>query len=182
LLLGEVAGARADDDAELDLVVELARVPRDDGGVVRPADAGRRLVEDDRLLGDRHAGLGRVVGVVEADGDEVADTADAGAAAPIALDDRQPAAGRRLLHRGEPLRRERVTGEIGDDLGEIADAPVGVQNPGFFAARWAKAQQLHDDLLSGCSVWLAQTGGRIMRRARTADKRLRRHFWRMSSS
>src|SRR6476659_3214190 len=52
----EVARALADDDAELDLPVELARLARDDGVVVGAADARRRLVEDDRLLRDRHAG------------------------------------------------------------------------------------------------------------------------------
>jgi 2-keto-4-pentenoate hydratase/2-oxohepta-3-ene-1,7-dioic acid hydratase in catechol pathway len=34
-------------------------------GVVRADDAGRRLVEQDRLGGDRRAGLGGVVGVVD---------------------------------------------------------------------------------------------------------------------
>src|SRR5215472_5513328 len=149
LLLGEIAGAGADHDAELDLVVELGRVPRDDRGVVRSADAGRRLVEDDRLLRNRHAGLGRVVRVVQPDGDEVADMADAGADARLALDDRQLAGGRRLLDLGEAPGRERVAGEIGHDLGEIADAPLSVQDSRFFAAGRAEAQQLHDDLLNG---------------------------------
>src|SRR5207253_5976189 len=57
--------------------------------VVRPADAGRHLVEDDRLFRNRRAGLGRVVGIVEADGDEVADPADAGAEPRIAANERQ---------------------------------------------------------------------------------------------
>ena len=35
------------------------------------------LVEQEGLLGDRHAGLGRVVGIIEADGDEIADLAEA---------------------------------------------------------------------------------------------------------
>ena len=45
-----------------------------------------RLVEDDRLLRDRHAGFRGVVGVVEADGDEVAHVADAGAEPRLAGD------------------------------------------------------------------------------------------------
>src|SRR6185312_6052214 len=61
LLAREVARALADDDAELDLVVELGRLARHDGVVVRPADAGDRLVEDDRLLRDWHAGFRGVV-------------------------------------------------------------------------------------------------------------------------
>ena len=64
------------------------------------ADAGRRLVEDDRLLRDRHAGFGRVIGIVESDGDEVADTADAGAEPRIAAHERQ-LVDRRLADLGE---------------------------------------------------------------------------------
>ncbi len=82
----EIARALADDDAELDLVVELGRFARRDGIVVRPADAGDRLVEDDRLLRDRHAGFRGVVGIVELDGDEIAHLADAGAEPRLAAD------------------------------------------------------------------------------------------------
>src|SRR3984957_11684811 len=71
LVLAQVAGARADDDAELDFPVELGRIPRDDGVVVRAAQARRRLVEDDRLFRDRHAGFGGVVGIIQPDGDEI---------------------------------------------------------------------------------------------------------------
>ena len=42
LVLGEIARALADDDAELNLVVELAGFARRDRVVVRPADAARR--------------------------------------------------------------------------------------------------------------------------------------------
>ena len=49
--------------------------------VVGADDAARRLVEDDRLGRDRRAGFGGVVGIVEADGDEFARLADAGAQA-----------------------------------------------------------------------------------------------------
>src|SRR5262249_24646098 len=77
LVLGEIACAAADHDAELDLVIELGRALRDHRVIVRPADRARRLVEDDRLLRDRHAGFSGVIGIVEADGDEIADAADA---------------------------------------------------------------------------------------------------------
>src|SRR5208282_1054370 len=73
LVLGEIARTAADDDAELAFVVELGRALRHHGVVVRPANAARRLVEDDRLLRQWHAGLGGVVGIIEADGDEIAD-------------------------------------------------------------------------------------------------------------
>jgi hypothetical protein len=57
--------------------------------VIGADDAVRRLVEQDRLLGDRGAGLGGVIGEVEADRDEVADVPDAGADSRRALDERQ---------------------------------------------------------------------------------------------
>src|SRR6266536_5839970 len=84
LLFREVARAPADDDGELDLPVELGRLLGDDRIVVRPADAGRHLVEDDRLFGNSGAGLGRMVGIVEPYGNEVTDAADAGAEARLA--------------------------------------------------------------------------------------------------
>ena len=62
LVLGEIARAAADDDAKLDFVIELGRLLRHHRVVVRAADGGRRLVEDDRLLRHRHAGFGGVVG------------------------------------------------------------------------------------------------------------------------
>ena len=61
-VLRHVARARADDEGELDLVVDLCRALRDHHVVVRADDAGRRLVEEDRLVRDRRAGLLGVVG------------------------------------------------------------------------------------------------------------------------
>src|SRR5579863_1086260 len=87
--LGEVARAAADDDAELDFVVELGGFLRRHGVVVRPADAARRLVEDNRLFRNRHAGFGGVVGIIQADGDEIADPADARAEPRRAAHQRQ---------------------------------------------------------------------------------------------
>src|SRR6516162_9537297 len=89
LVFGQVAGALANDDGELDLPVELARLLWNDRVVVGPADAGRHLVEDDRLFRSRRAGLRGVVGIVEADGDEIADAAHAGAQPHLAANERQ---------------------------------------------------------------------------------------------
>src|SRR5262249_39511884 len=96
---------------------------------------------------------------------EVADRADAGADARLALDGRQLAGRDGLFDLGEAAGRERVAGEVRHDFREIADAPLGVQDSGFLAAGRAEAQQLHDDLLKGFSVWLAQrAGGSCVRR------------------
>src|SRR5215831_19398496 len=54
LVACEISCTFADDDSELDLPVELARLARDDGVIVRPADA-------DRLFRNGHAGFRRVV-------------------------------------------------------------------------------------------------------------------------
>src|SRR4029078_4844281 len=86
LVLGEIACTLADDDAKLDLVVELAGLARRDRVVVWPANAARDLVEDDRLFRNWHAGFRRMVGIVEADGDEVLHVADAGAKARLGRD------------------------------------------------------------------------------------------------
>ena len=57
---------------------------RNDDVVVRTDDAVRRLVEQDRLGRDWHVRFGGVIGVVEADRDEIAGLADAGADARAA--------------------------------------------------------------------------------------------------
>ncbi len=67
----------ADDDAQLDFPVGLQRVLGQIDIVVGADDGAGRLHEQDRLGRDRRAGLGGVVGIVEADADELADLADA---------------------------------------------------------------------------------------------------------
>ena len=117
----------------------------DDGVVVRPADARRRLVEDDRLFRNRQAGLGSVVGIVEPDGDEIADSGDAGADPRIALDERQ-LVDRRLADLGEPFGRERIPCDVGHHFREVADATLGVDDAGLFTAARAEADELHGAL------------------------------------
>src|SRR5580704_1716593 len=146
LVLAQIAGARADDDAELDFPIEFCGIPRDDGVVVRAAQAGRRLVEDDRLFGDRHAGFGGVIGIIQSDGDEVAGLGDARPDARLAFDQRQFFR-IELFQLGEAAGREHVTGNIGNDFGQIADAAFGIDHAGLFAARGAVTNELHGSLL-----------------------------------
>ena len=77
--LAHVARDAADDDAELDFPVHLDRAAGLQHRVVRADDAARGLHEDDGLARNLRAGFGGVIRVVEADGDEFADAADAGA-------------------------------------------------------------------------------------------------------
>ena len=69
---GDVAAARADHYRQLALVVEQVRHAGHVHVVVRADHAGDLLVEEHRELGRLHAALGDVVGVVEADGQELA--------------------------------------------------------------------------------------------------------------
>ena len=66
-----MAAAGADHHRQLALVVEQIRHAGHVHIVVRADDTGDLLVEEHRELGRLHAGLGDVVGVVEADGQEL---------------------------------------------------------------------------------------------------------------
>ena len=73
-----------------------------------PAERARRLDEHDRLLRDRQVRFRGVVGVVEADRDELADPRDRHAEARRAVDERQFRIGiGRIFSSGE---RDRLSG------------------------------------------------------------------------
>jgi hypothetical protein len=90
-----------------------------------------------------------VVGIVEPDGDEIADPADAGTETGIAVHQRQ-LRDRRLANLRKALGRQCLPRDVGHHLGEIADPPLGVDNSGLLAAAWAEANQLHGAL----SFWI----------------------------
>jgi len=83
-----------------------------------------------------------VVGIVEPDGDEIGDAADAGAEARIAANERQ-LVDRRLANLGQALGRQRVGGDIRHHLREVADAAFGVDDSGLLTAARAEADELH---------------------------------------
>ena len=138
----DVAAALADDDGKLDLPVGLLRIARDHEVVIRAAEAARRLVEDDRLLRDRRAGLLGVVDVVQADGDEIADRGDRRSDARAPGDLRQ-ALRIDLLDLGNRARAQRRLVDIGKNAGEVADPAVLVEEAGLLAALGSVAQQFH---------------------------------------
>src|SRR5207247_2013668 len=74
--LVDVGAAASDDERQLDLPVGLLRIFGNDDVVVGADDAARVLGKDDRLLRHLRAGLGGMVGVVEADAEELAHVAD----------------------------------------------------------------------------------------------------------
>src|SRR5204862_4826481 len=73
LLLRHVARGAADGDGQFDLPVGLLGVFGYGDGVVGAGDRAGRLRENDGLLGQRRTRFGGVIGVVEADGDDLAD-------------------------------------------------------------------------------------------------------------
>ena len=137
LVLGHVPGGRADHRGQLDFPVNPLALARQHHRIVRAVERGRRLEEQDRLLGDRVAALGGVVGIVEADAHELADVRDGHPEPRVALDGRKPGG----IERGEPRQR----GGIDVDVvpGEVANAPLAVDQAGLFAAGRAVADQFH---------------------------------------
>ena len=142
VLARDVAAGRADHDAELHLPVAVARIPRQHDGIVRPGEAGQRLHEHDGLGRDGEVRFDRVVAIVEADRDDLADPGDGHAEARTARDERQ----RRDIDRGH--RGERVRRDVGDERGEVADASGPVDEPGLLGAARAITAELHAGSLS----------------------------------
>src|SRR3546814_19445033 len=89
------------------------------------------------------AGLGGVVGVVEADGDKLADAAGAGAEPRRALDRGQALeiVPPELLER---VRPQHTAGDVGDMTGQVSQRALTVDGAGLILADAAIAQQYHD--------------------------------------
>src|SRR5450759_1612648 len=140
--LRQIARALADHDDELALVIELGRVLRDHGVVVRPTDAARRLVEDDRLLRNRVAALGGVIGIIEPDREVIAHMADAGAEPRLAGDGLEPLE-IGLFDLGEAAGGQHGAVDIRHDARQVPDFAVGVDDAGLLAAGRAIADEFH---------------------------------------
>jgi hypothetical protein len=108
---GHVLHRLADDDRQLALEVDPADARRAADGRVGPDDRGRRLDEQHRGAGHLVAELGRVLGVVAADGDH------------LGRQDRreQPDVGQRPPLAGEVRLAEGVLGDF-EDLGVVTVA------------------------------------------------------------
>ncbi|MNV74825.1 hypothetical protein D3C71_1680770 [compost metagenome] len=132
----------ADHHPELDFPVGLDRAARNAHIVVRSHDGRSPLVEHHRLLRNRHVRFRGVVGVVQAYADKLADAADAGAQARLALDARQCGQVQRLeLLPGRAGQEGAI--DVGGQAGEIADMALLVQDSGLLLTRGSVAQQLH---------------------------------------
>lgn len=72
----EISSRTADHHSKLDLVVGLGARWRDGDGIVRAVQRVRRLHEQDRLVGDRLAGLCGVPSIVQADTHDLSGVGD----------------------------------------------------------------------------------------------------------
>ena len=146
----DVARARADDDSQLDLPVALHRTPGQHHVVVRPADRGGRLHEQDRLVRNGLAGLLGMIGVVEPDAEQLADTAHRAAEPRFRLDRGQRCGIDRRDSR-QALRREHRAVDVDDVPRQIAHSTAGIQDAGLLGARLAVPDQLHERPSSECA-------------------------------
>ncbi|MET3827332.1 hypothetical protein ABIC16_003025 [Sphingomonas sp. PvP055] len=87
---------------------------------------------------DGHAAFGGVVGIVQADAQELADLADARAEARVAFD-RRERLGVELRQIGEDRGRKRGADHVGDLPRQVAERAVGVDQAGAFFAWGAVA-------------------------------------------
>src|SRR5262245_44222047 len=108
-----------------------------------------------------------MVGVIEPNGDEITDPADAWAEPGIAAHRRQ-IVGLELAHASEAFGGERLAGQVWNHLRQITDAALGIEDSGFFAPGGAEADELHWRLPSlrenGLCRETAYTGFYSMRR------------------
>jgi hypothetical protein len=99
-------------------------------------------VEDDGFLGQRVAGFGGVVGVVEPDRNELGGAGERYAIARVAAHQGQFRS-LDLRKLGERLGRQLVGTDAGDDTGQITKLAICVDEAGFFLAGFAEAYEFH---------------------------------------
>src|SRR5262249_14475819 len=62
-----------------------------------------------------------------------------------------------LADLGKTFGRQGISGEVGDDRRQVADAPFGIQDSGLFTAARAEADKLHCSALSGLAgEWITE--------------------------
>jgi hypothetical protein len=146
----EVARALSDDDAQLDLPVELGGSARHAHVVVRADERVRALRKQDRLVGYGHARLGSVIRIVEPDTQDLVRASDGGADAVVA--ERMHGAGRDTLsddgleaeHPAAVFRSpEETFVEVGGDVRDVDVRVLVDTHGGLFVARRAEAHELH---------------------------------------
>ena len=133
VLLTDVDAALADHNPQFHFPVEFGGAFRFDHGVIGAAHGAGPLVEHHGLNGHWRAGFVRVVLVVEADADELADVGDAGADTLFWFEQGQRL-NIELGNRCQALGRQRVAADIIHNLGEVSRPTLLVQNGWLLAA------------------------------------------------
>src|SRR6185295_8266441 len=142
LLLRHIARRAADGDGQFDLPVGLLRVLGNGDGVVGAGDRTDSLREDNGFLGRCRARFGGVIGIVEADGDDLADARDRRTKALLPAHHRQ-ALDLQPAQRLEAGRRQRRAVDLLQLLAEVAQLAVAVDQARLFLPGPAIAHQFH---------------------------------------
>ncbi|MCY1222402.1 hypothetical protein D9M72_344920 [compost metagenome] len=141
LFARDIARDGADHHTELDLPVGLRRAERQHHVVVRAVQRAVGLQEHDRLGRQRHAGLGGVIGIVQANRHDLADTRP-GHAEARALDHRQ----RRHVHLRQPRQRrgrQLARADLAHHGAQVAHAAVCIDHARALGAGIAYSNQFH---------------------------------------
>jgi hypothetical protein len=127
---------------QLDLPVRLHRPTGNFDGIVGPVDRRGGFHEDNGFARGLHPSLGRVVGVIEPDADELGHRGDRRREPWRTLNARQVQRVQGLQAR-QPARRQSARIDIRQHAGKVADLSRRAQKPGPFVAAWTIAQKLH---------------------------------------
>ena len=142
LVDGDVLRPCADDHPQLHLPVGLLRPCGQHHIVIRPADATDVLGENDRLGRLLHADFRGMVGIVQADADELLRIGDRRRDAWRALDGRQ---GSRveLRHRLQQAGFQHSRRDVAHVVGNVVHAPGGIDEGGALQPRFSVASEFH---------------------------------------
>ena len=146
--LVHILARRADDGGEFDLVVGFLGTAGDDDRIVGTADRARGLHEQHGLGRHVEPRLRRMIGIVEADGHDLAD-AGHGWTQPRASVDPGQRGGIERLKPCHAFREQDIARDVVDFPGKIADAAIRIDQAGFFLSRGTIANQF--DHSSSCA-------------------------------
>ena len=132
----------ADDQRQFDLPVGLGGALGDDHRIVWPVDRRHRLGEHHRFLGQFHARFLGMVGIVEADGDDLADAGHRRPEARRSFHQRQRL-GIEFAQRRQPFGRQHRSVDVRNLVRQGTDASLAVQQARLLRPLRPVTQQFH---------------------------------------